>query len=285
MKPNPNWGRSLIACAMAAALTKAVFDFPFFKIFCGLMLIYVTHVLLAEKEMKTAAETLWGWIKTLGQVFQGMVIFLILRIFVGSLLGLPPIGSYRALAQGGVSGVISGYNTPVVLLFELAFAVVAGGLTSDYVKGKGKMLVNAVFVISLVVFFFQLRLPKYSATFPSWEEIDEKLATNGGVALLSKAQGTPTAPEAAKPVKTEEVLVLRFEGITPCQTRINFPAQIWGDGPDFWAQFPGVKDPVLYSRGKFTAPDGVTSDADTAFTAKTPEQPAVIRVYERTHRP
>lgn len=199
---------------MAAALAKAAFDWPFFKIWCGLMLIYVVQVLLAEKEMRAGADKVWEWFKTLEQVFQGIVIFMLLRIFVGSLLGLPPINSYQTLKQVGVPEVISG-NTPSILLFELAFAVIAGGLTSDYVKGKGKTIVKTVFVGSLLVFIFQNALPTYAKTWPNRETVSTNLIDHGVAGTGWKGVriflfGKPSPPPPTPPAATVERKIVKI---------------------------------------------------------------------------
>lgn len=101
----------------------------------------------------------------------------------------------------------------------------------------------------------------------------EAKAEAAKVVAAQKATNTPTASSV-------EALVLAFEGVTPCSTQIAYRAQIWGDGPDFWVQFPGVKDPVLYGRGKFTAPSGVET-GETFFKAVDPAKPVVIQVYKK----
>ena len=94
---------------------------------------------------------------------------------------------------------------------------------------------------------------------------------------------TTTAPvAAAAPAAQQQMidaLVLMAECAPPCSVDIQWRAQIWGDGPDFWVRFPGVKDPVRYSRGKFTAPDGVEF-GKTSFEAADPARPVVVRVYK-----
>ncbi len=92
----------------------------------------------------------------------------------------------------------------------------------------------------------------------------------------------PSAQQQAISTQTTqtEVLQLMKECVTPCSTYINYKAQIWGDGPDFWVTFCGVKNPVLYSHGKFMAPDGVKV-GETFFKATNPKQPVTIRIYRK----
>ncbi len=99
----------------------------------------------------------------------------------------------------------------------------------------------------------------------------EKATVEYAVAHPSTAPTTPV-----------EALVLMYEGITPCSTKIDYRAQIWGDGPDFWVQFPGFKNPILYTRGKFMAPDEVEI-GETFFKAADPARPVVVRVYKKNH--
>ena len=135
--------------------------------------------------------------------------------------------------------------------------------------------------------------------------VDTTLVKNGGVKktiwaaipkdrLIPRAWGAareilfgapaPAEPEKksaaeATPAAETGALVLRHECNVPCSTVIDYRAQIWGDGEDFLVRFPGVADPVLFSRGKYTAPDGVQF-GEVSFELADPAQPVTVRVYE-----
>lgn len=89
--------------------------------------------------------------------------------------------------------------------------------------------------------------------------------------------------ESGRPsVGQTEALVLRFEGLTPCSTRIAWPFRIQRDGKDIQVKWPGVREPVTYSgEGDTVAPPEMRS-GDTKFVSPDPSNPHVrVRVYER----
>lgn len=287
---NPNWIRTVIASILLAWLLKEGFEIPFFNTFVAIATIYVMNVVMTE--MKTGVQTSWAWIKNAGKVAMGIIIFLALRFIIGWVIDLHPPETYRTVmdSPGRLKGILFGQNTPQatmrVVMFEILFAFVAGGLTVAWAQGKKRGLVGGIFAVSLLIVSMQIALPTYAKTWPSREMVSTNLVehgvwgvTKGGIGGLLFGRDTKSSPLPSTATSTT-LLVLRYEGVTPCSTRIDYRAQIWGDGPDFLVQFPGIENPILFGRGKFTAPDGVKV-GETFFKAADPTQPVTIRVYER----
>lgn len=274
---NPEWMRTTFASLMLAVLLKAGLHIPFLTTFITLGVIYAMNILFTE--MRVGVMTAWQWTKNAGSMAMGVVIFLALRFLAAKIIGLYPIDSYGEIDYAeGFYGILPAHDVSNVILWEVMFAFVGGGMSVAWANGKNRGTIGMIFGVSLIILTFQIALPKYVATWPNRDDVSNNLASNGVVG--ASARGVWTFLFGGTTSTQEGALVLRYECATPCKADIRWPAQIWGDGPDFWVQFPGVRKPVLYSRGKFEAPAGVEM-GETSFRAADPKKPVIVRVYER----
>ena len=92
-----------------------------------------------------------------------------------------------------------------------------------------------------------------------------------------------TDPPAATSTEVVEALVLRYQGITPCSTMINYRAKVrWGERRPMRIKFSGVDTPVDFpGEGAFKAPAGVTFGTNF-FTSLDPTNLHFkVQVYEK----
>lgn len=290
--------RSAISITLwSFCLWLAIDGLPFLRTFLAISIIYLLGVVRAERETREGIDTAWRLIERTLSMAMGIGIFLVMRYVAAVVVGIYPIDTYEALNSGGIlKGILPGRGVPIPVAFEVLFAMVGGQVTYLWARAKNphKMPVRIVIVVALLFVGLQKTVPNYTATLPTWQAVGTNLVQHGWLGASAKGArvllfGQPT-PKAQKTTATssvapatqvaEERLVLVYEGITPCSTWIGYRAQIWGSGPDFLVRFPGVTNPVLYSRGHYTAPDGVTF-GETVFTAADPAKPVNIQVLRK----
>jgi hypothetical protein len=291
MKNNPNWRRSIVSCVLVAALSKAVFDLPFFKVFFALLLIYATQVLLAEKEMKDGVEKIWTWLsEKLPMALKGFALFLVLRIIVGAVLGLPPIESYQAWKSGGARGLLTGLNTSEVLLFEVLFACVAGGLTSAYVHKSARVIINVTLIVALAVVMFRRGLPGYTASLPNQEEVEVTMKRHGSIGgslvhVWGVAFGFPptNTPPTRQQQQAPEVVVKKVvqlpDQVTPCTIDITEIRDIYTDGEPVWIlppEWPESRAIYYSGKGHLVIQGGDIHAGEWKFWSATAKNNAVL---------
>lgn len=177
MQQNPNWIRTILASIGLAILLKAGFAVPLMTSFVALGIIYLARVVATE--MRPGLDTAKGWLKFMGNTLLGVVTFLALRLIATSFLGLPLAQTYQKLEDsGGLYWTLFGADVSNVILWEILFAILAGGLVVAWIRGRGGKLVMAIFVIAFLVVTLQVRFPKsaeaVSAESAGW---DTKLET------------------------------------------------------------------------------------------------------------
>jgi len=157
-------------------------EIPFFTTFLAIGIIFVMDVVernIGEEGIKRV-QTFAGWAF---KIALGLVIFLALRLLMGKAIGLYPVDTYEVTrGSAGITGVLVGRDISKVILWEIMFAFVAGGLVT---QGKRK-LVGMIFVISFMVLTLQVAFPKYTATWANRDEISSTLKKNGVLGALWK---------------------------------------------------------------------------------------------------
>ncbi len=185
---NPNWIRTILASIALAILLKIGFAIPLMTSFVALGIIYLAQVVATE--MRPGLDTAKGWLKFMGNAILGVVAFLALRLIATSLLGLPLAATYQKLEDsGGLYWTLFGADVSNVILWEILFAIVAGGLVALWVRGKGGKLVMAVFVIAFLVTSLQVRFPKsasaVSAEGAMWDaKLESRIKEKGALGAI-----------------------------------------------------------------------------------------------------
>lgn len=286
---NPEWIRGILVSFALAIALRAGFGIPVMTGLMAIMIIFLSQVLLTD--LKVGFQASLKGLKFTTNLIGGVVIFLAIRFLLSGVIGIYPIDSRDLLwSRGGLEGLAWSRDISIILLWEMVFAFVTGKLVANWVNDKDHGMVKLVFATAFSVLTLQLALPTYAKSFPSRDQVGQKLVDRGilggawdGLKVVAFGKSATPTPSATQPsaayAPTEPTLVLRRECITPCSADIQWPVQIWGDGPEFLVRFKGIQNPVRYGRGKHSAPEGVNV-GETFFEAADPAQPVVIRVYQ-----
>lgn len=195
-----HWIKVGIATAILAILIKTVLHIPFITIFVTVVVVYSLHIVWNKLGMKTSTlTTAWGWVNSTLSVAMGLVIFVVLRFIVAKVTNLYPVDTWEEIGKGGsFYWIVRGHNMSSIILWEILFAFIAGGLSVAWFKGKHG-IVGAIFGISLLILSLQIAFPNYTATWPSREAVGTNLVHHGVAGTTLKAGwrflwGNPTPP-------------------------------------------------------------------------------------------
>jgi len=191
------WVRPCFAGTVLAILLRIGLGIPILTTFVSLAIIYVMHLLMTE--MGSGVQTALKLTKSAGNMLMGVVIFLALRFLAAKALGLYPASTYDQIdSSGGFRWILPGYDISSVILWEVMFAFVAGGLSVAWVKGQHRKIVVGIFAVSLLILSLQLAFPKYTATWASKDQTSRNLTEHGVVGASVKAVCTLLFGQSAK---------------------------------------------------------------------------------------
>lgn len=253
--------KTTIVCFALAILLGVGLHIPVLTSFIAMGVIYLVHVVSAR--MGTGVDKVLSWIKSIGNVLMGLVIFLSIRFLAAKALGLYPLDSYETLDDsGGLYWILlGGHDVSTRLLWELMFAFVAGQITVMWVKGTHKFPVRAIIVSSLIIITLQIAYPEYMATWATKHEVATNLENRGwvgsawhgtGVLLFGKDQPKQSPqvgsqanvynapPQAPEPPK--------LRALTPATLTLDYGFSLEADAP-IMVQYPGEK-PFLFNPRK-----------------------------------
>ncbi|OGI76210.1 hypothetical protein A3C67_03270 [Candidatus Nomurabacteria bacterium RIFCSPHIGHO2_02_FULL_42_19] len=195
---NPNWIRATVASVLLAILLKVGVGIPFLTTFVALGIIYVTQIVFTE--LGSGVAIAWRGMRLTANVAMGIIIFLALRFLAAKTLGLYPADTYGNVDDsGGAYSILVGHDVSSVILWEVCFAFVAGGLAVAWANGKERRIVGTIFVVSLAILSIQIAFPKYVGTWPNRDTISTTLVDNGVVGTSAKGAwafmfGKPAPP-------------------------------------------------------------------------------------------
>ncbi len=209
---------ALIALVTAIALRILFTGLEVSTGFALLFLIFMMQI-IEDRYASGLSETRRLVLKTI-RVGGAVVLFLTLRFLVGQALSLYPSES-RILwnRSWGAFDLFWGKAAPIVLIWEILFAIVAGKLMLLWEQKKRGWtgLVNTIFVVSLAIATMQIVFPKTWATVPSLNNWDTDVATtvttNGGWLKTIKKGFVPKS-WSSDSVKTNLVVYKVFLGET-----------------------------------------------------------------------
>lgn len=283
---NPNWIRTTIASLLLAILLRVGLGVPLLSTFIALGIIFITHIVMTE--MGTGATTAWGWVKSMGNVAMGVVIFLALRFLAAKAMGLYPIETYGVINDsGGLQWILPGRDISSWILWEICFAMVAGQVTAMWVRGTHKLPVRMVIVGSLAILTLRIAYPRYIDSWATREEVSTTLIDHGvvgasakGVWVLMFGRPTPSAPTpAGRPVSYAPATPIAECSANPtCSLHVGWDTKIkTGDRPVLvkfhgkteWIPLSGRRDDKFtldqFSPGEaqFVSPDSTPVQVQT----------------------
>ena len=98
-------------------------------------------------------------------------------------------------------------------------------------------------------------------------------------AQVEEVSPSPTPAGQQEQQVVERKKILRFEGFTPCEPRIDFAFELVSTGP-IMMDFPGVSEPVEYSgQGHLGAPADRKS-GPVPITSQDPDEQIRIKIWE-----
>lgn len=191
------------AALMAAILLGVVFPVPVvtgFSIFLTLVLFE-----LVGKEFSEGAAAVGKAGKMVVAIVSAIVVFVMLRILAGHVMGLPFFASYVELTKGGgISGFFWGRVMSIRLLWEILFGIVVGKFVADYAKEIlglptparwRQKLVAVVMVGSLLICTLKIKRP---GAVERWRSRIEAFASAKiSTATLAPASGVSASLSAA----------------------------------------------------------------------------------------
>jgi len=243
MNPNPNWWRVGFASFVLAILLRVGLAIPFSTTFVALGIIFLTQIIYTE--MRTGVDRTLAGMALVRNMAIGLVVFLALRFIAAGVLDLYPVDTYDTLASGkGLFGLLPAREIPKVVMWEILFAFVAGGIAVAWSQDRNRRLVGTVFAVSLVVVSMQIGLPRYSATFPSRTEVDSLLAEKKlrGIIASSFGSGSPPAYVTMTPTPYNQC------STSPsCEMYVDWGTDIKSGAQPVLVWFNGKKDPILLS--------------------------------------
>lgn len=214
-------GGLLIALA-TALVVRLLLPVPVATAFGIIAFVFLLQVI--ESRFGSGLKTFKQWMAAIGRALAAVVIFLTLRLLAGQLLGseLYPINAWNNWsAAGGVKGIFWGTGLiSKLVLWEMLFAFVAGGLMFVWSRGKYRKLVVTIFIIAFLVVAAQVALPRYAATWLKREDIDKALAQKGLIKSLKSATSSPPARVAESVVPLCEGVPLFSFGENETQIRV-----------------------------------------------------------------
>lgn len=202
-----HWITVGIASAILAILIKAVLHVPFTTMFVSVVTIYSMYVVLEKLGITPKKiETAWGWARKALNIGLVLVLCLVLRYIAAKVTNVYPSDT---LAERGETfhWLLRGHNMASTILWEIIFALLAGGLAVAYVYGKGRFLVTTILVVSFWILSLQMALPEYTKTLHNRHEVSTnfvKHGTIGGPAVVlwevafGRSEPKPTPPPAAE---------------------------------------------------------------------------------------
>lgn len=169
------------------------------------------------------------------RIVLGVTIFVTLRFLAAKVLGLYPADTFNTLDNsGGIYWILVGHDVSTRILWEVAFAFVAGQITLDWVTGKSK-LAKAFIVFGFVVMTWYF-LSQANSTVEN-----EGIVGAGwkGVRVVLFGKPSPTAPQATyvpqPPPPPQPIATCT----TPCKMQIGWNTQIASDGKLVLIKFSG----------------------------------------------
>ena len=280
---------TLIASFLLAFVLKEAWEIPISSTLLAVGIIYFMHVVVGQ--MGSGITTAKKWLENAGKVVMAMVIFLALRFIAWDVLNLSPVETFKMVKGAGGATHMLPNGMPRRVLWEIIFAMFAGGLTIAYVQDKGRTIVKTIFGLSLFILSLQLGFPSYAKTWPNREAVSTNLVRHGvvGTAVIGtwrlafgpsdQQPTTSTAPVAAKPA--EDALVLKSEKVTPCEAFVGYNYKIRTDGHPLRIKFKGCDWIEFPAEGDFSPP--ATFEAGEARFASPDRlhQNVKVQVYEK----
>lgn len=287
-KHNPNWIRDIAASFLLAIALRAGFEIPFISAFLAIVIVFLTQVLLTDLKVGFQAST--KGLKFTARVMGGVLIFITIRYLIAEVMGVYPVDSRNLLGTAkGLQGLVWSRDISKILMFEVVFAFVAGKLVANWVSEKDGGAVKLIFTTAFCILFLQFVVPTYTNSFPSWDQVGQKLEDRGligggldGLRTLAFGKSATPAPTPVSPpspsAPLRKVLIPEFEGFTPVNYDIDWEFHIDTDGDPILMKFPGVPEPVRYS-GKGEMPTPSRETGKTHITSGLPSnQPVRVRI-------